>query len=124
MLIDSRSEINGFKTDPWGLLEALWGPLEALRSIYMEPRAHFGIQFHRNQCFWGSPWPSGSIVEYSPRLQNLFLQTPAAKSMGSRDRGWLQECPKRDFGKQLQRNQCFFRGPSAAYAVSYIQFPL
>ena len=34
---DSCSEINGFNADLWGLLEALWGPVEALGSTYMDP---------------------------------------------------------------------------------------
>ena len=44
ILADRCNEINGFKSAPWE-------PLEALGSIDMGFRAHFGKQLHRTQLF-------------------------------------------------------------------------
>ena len=62
------------------LLGVLGGPFGALGSTYKEPRAHFGRQLQRNHWFQRRP-------------------------LG---RGWSQDWPKHDSGRQLQRNQRVF----------------
>ena len=104
ILAESCCEINGFKADPWGPLEAAWGPLKALGSIYIEPKAHFLFTVASKSMVLGEPLESsGSIGEHSHGIQSLFLHTAVAKFNGFKGPRRFQECVKRDFGSQFSR---------------------
>ena len=80
MLIDSRSEINGFKTDPWGLLEALWGPLEAFGNTDVAPKAYV----------------AGNCKDINGLKGDLWVSVGAMGSINMK--------PKAHLARQLKRN--------------------